>query len=366
MVGRTDGPLTYARVDRQSADRPAMTPAWSRARLVVVRLARHAARVFRWSFRCCVLVGFLAWGGVLAWTMVYDPPDFIAGMAAPTPRSAGEVRGDVGAAVSSCPAVCSHQGRLDGGSSDARSLFRRLTSLGEAGVRCHDVDVTLLGDGETLVVGHPKSVYESAGQRWASELKSVKEARAAGVSKDEFPTLQELVRHFGSIKENRANENAWISFELKEDALSTTTLSLLDKLARQSGLQLFAFTHNDFTNADWITNLEAAKLDPSKPGGIKLGWAARDVESFARDARHVDAGVLRRFKAERVFPSIKMSDEWYSKAQLTANEGIAFVPWVVDSGEELEKAMRYGARGVISNFPMKMKEMVHRRCRALD
>jgi len=340
-----------------------MSSAWPRARLVLVRLARRAARLFRWSFRCCVLVGFLAWGGLLAWTMLYDPPDFIARMAAPTPRDAGKARED----DAGCPVVCSHQGRLDGGGSeaeDARSLFRRLTSLGEAGVRCHDVDVTLLGDGATLIVGHPKSVYESAGQRWASELKSVKEARAAGVSKDEFPTVQELVRHFGSITGNRANENAWISFELKENALSTATLSLLDKIARQSGLQLFAFTHNDFTNAEWITNLEAAELDPSNPGGIKLGWAARDVESFARDARHVDAGVLRRFKAERVFPSIKMSDEWYLKAQLTASEGIPFVPWVVDSGEELEKAMRYGARGVISNFPMKMQEMVHHRCRA--
>jgi hypothetical protein len=224
-------------------------------------------------------------------------------------------------------------------------------------VTCFDVDVTALKDG-TMLIGHPDTVLEVARGRHSDTFETLAEARSEGVLEDAFPLLQDVVEGFAKFPRGRVDSNdAWISFEFKGSSLTEKNLVALDTLARKTGVQLLAFTNPNYTDEKWLAT--ARKLNRT-PGGIILAWAARDTDPFARDLDNVDAQKLRKYGIEIIFPSIRLPREFYTKV---INEtSIPFVTWVVDRGVDLDKAIEYGARAIISNVPHEMLSMMARRC----
>ena len=120
--------------------------------------------------------------------------------------------------------------------------------------------------------------------------------------------------------------------------------------------RVFVFSDNDYRGERW----EIVRRSVRGLRNIKLAWAARDVEESARDARNVDARALRaRGIGEVVFPSVKMSEEWYAKA---SRERLSLVPWIVDTREDVVRAVRLGVMGVITNTPLKTQKMLNEIC----
>ena len=138
----------------------------------------------------------------------------------------------------------------------------------------------------------------------------------------------------------------------------------LDAAARAVGARAYVFTDHDYASETWRAKRGAFEraLRGERPA-IEFAWAARDVESFARNVSNVHAGRLREFGGVRgaVFPSIKMTEEWYGEAR---RQGLDIVPWIVDSEEDADVALRMRAKAVISNFPLKMRKIMRKKCRA--
>ena len=54
-----------------------------------------------------------------------------------------------------------------------------------------------------------------------------------------------------------------------------------------------------------------------------------------------------------------MSEEWYAKA---SRERLSLVPWIVDTREDVVRAVRLGVMGVITNTPLKTQKMLNEIC----
>ena len=157
-------------------------------------------------------------------------------------------------------------------------------------------------------------------------------------------------------------EEGWLSLELKGDAFRAESYAEIDAMAGEAARRfgkrprVFVFSDNDYRGERW----EIVRRSVRGLRNIKLAWAARDVEESARDARNVDARALRaRGIGEVVFPSVKMSEEWYAKA---SRERLSLVPWIVDTREDVVRAVRLGVMGVITNTPLKTQKMLNEIC----
>ena len=244
--------------------------------------------------------------------------------------------------------MCAHRLAVDGdgdgdGDGDASAVIRWTTLRGR-GIACADVDVSVSEEG-ALVVAHP------------SESKR-RDART--------PTsVRALVETFARDSARAVKvggEAGWLSLELKGDAFRAESYAEIDAMAGEAARRfgkrprVFVFSDNDYRGERW----EIVRRSVRGLRNIKLAWAARDVEESARDARNVDARALRaRGIGEVVFPSVKMSEEWYAKA---SRERLSLVPWIVDTREDVVRAVRLGVMGVITNTPLKTQKMLNEIC----
>ena len=257
-----------------------------------------------------------------------------------------------GARARTCPAVCAHRLASDDDGDDS-SAATRSTALRARGIACADVDVSLV-DGE-LVVAHP------------SELTTT----TTGDATTPRTSVRELVETFArdeaaaKAATGEGGEEGWISLELKDAAFRAESYAEIDAMVgeatRRFGKRprVFVFSDNEYRGDRW----ETVRRSVEERGGVRniqLAWAARDVQESARDAKNVDARALRaRGVGEVVFPSVKMSDAWYAKAR---RERLSLVPWIVDTREDAVRAVRLGVMGVITNTPLKTKQMLHEIC----
>ena len=254
------------------------------------------------------------------------------------------------ARAGSCPAVCAHRLAVDGdgdgdgaGDGDASAVIRWTTLRGR-GIACADVDVSVSEEG-ALVVAHP-SESKRRDARTPTSVRALVETFARDSAR--------------AVK--RGGEEGWLSLELKGDAFRAESYAEIDAMAGEAARRfgkrprVFVFSDNDYRGERW----EIVRRSVRGLRNIKLAWAARDVEESARDARNVDARALRaRGIGEVVFPSVKMSEEWYAKA---SRERLSLVPWIVDTREDVVRAVRLGVMGVITNTPLKTQKMLNEIC----
>jgi len=245
----------------------------------------------------------------------------------------------------SCPAVCAHRLAVDAraGDGDASAVIRWTTLRGR-GIACADVDVSVSEEG-ALVVAHPS---EST-RRGAPTPTSVR-------------ALVETFARDSARAVKVGGEAGWLSLELKGDAFRAESYAEIDAMAGEAARRfgkrprVFVFADNDYRGERW----EIVRRSVRGLRNIKLAWAARDVEESARDVRNVDARALRaRGIGDVVFPSVKMSEEWYAKAR---RERLSLVPWIVDTREDVVRAVRLGVMGVITNTPLKTQKMLNEIC----
>lgn len=276
------------------------------------------------------------------------------------------------AAASSCSMlqemqICSHQAAA-GELSLGTGTLQAFQALWQAGVYCFDMDAVISKDGHLLVT-HPKRIQEAlAANQTLSNVTDVQnldlqELRERGLDAATFPKADELIDKYvdlagysistgeSGLQLRDLSRTPLLFLEFKDRAFSTAAVQHVSNLVNQLS----------FDRSVALFLVSDAQQEQLAAEGFE--WKALFIRGYL-DAKRTAAGdvipekpIIRQElvgRHELVGPSIKLPDKFFKELNQKTGGQPAYV-WNVDDAQALQKAIRVGAKGVISNQPLAMQ-----------
>jgi len=287
------------------------------------------------------------------------------------------------------PLVCSHQ--LLNAPNSSPSLFNTasntetpdgslaaMRSFWTSGVRCFDIDVVTLKDGN-LLASHPSRLAKSTNGAKAEDH-SLSSIRNQGADPVEFPLLEDILEEFSRLRQQAHEPPFYTSSDRKIGLRHATNFPLQGALLNldlkgphltEEQLQKITHQITSMGIKENVAILVAALLPGEKGPGIdilrilgskqsltshrypavRLGLVLRDRVSEDLDVSRIKA-IVEEYSSSLwlLAPSFKFSKDWFHQIQRTIP--LPITAWTIDSAEDLEIARQAGISTVIANRPM--------------
>lgn len=253
--------------------------------------------------------------------------------------------------------ICSHRANSNEIPGTPSGSLAAYTALYNAGIHCFDIDITLTADNR-LLAAHPSDLL-------LDDNKSIGSSDDDDYGPHTYPIIEEQLMLFNRLVQskhpeldfnnNRINNDdlhlypLLLMMELKGPAFSTQSIQSIILAAHSSNLTqylgIWAPTQQDaaiIQSTGWqglILKPYMDRDDGGGGGGPSPPWSPADLAPYTH-----------------IGPSIHMEEEWLK--DLVKRSGKKVIGWVVDGDDDVEKAVKTGMWGVISNVPIGVRNVM--------
>ncbi|MHB1709563.1 MAG: glycerophosphodiester phosphodiesterase [Thermoplasmataceae archaeon] len=211
-----------------------------------------------------------------------------------------------------------------------------------AGLDAVELDVQFSKDGE-IIVFHDYDMDRLCGVRgspWDYMLAEMKTFRI-GKKRETIPTIVEVMDAMGDFP-------IFIELKTVDDEGGLVNYGIEEPLARIiTGRESSRYR---FLSFNPLSLRRLKELSPEFIVGLNLS------PETIRYYGEIDMDMIRRFSVDFVQPEVSM----YLEGGISGieNKGMEIIPWTVNTVDEAKACMERGASGVISDIPLKLKDLI--------
>lgn len=205
--------------------------------------------------------------------------------------------------------------------------FQKALDLNSDGI---ELDVHLSSDGYLIVI-HDETIDRTTNGKGLVNDFTLAELKSFLIDgKYQIPTLNEVF--------DLVNKKCFINIELKGLETAPKVVSLIEEYISEKD---WKYEHFIISSFDWNMLEETSKLNPNISIGVLTEENIDTALAFAE-----------KIKAKAIHPDFQLLNA--ENVQQMQEKGFLFLPWTVNSEEDIQKVKSYQVDGIISDNPDKI------------
>ena len=222
-----------------------------------------------------------------------------------------------------------HRGAMGYAPENTLDSFAKALELGVDGI---ELDVHVCKSGEVVVIHDERVERTTNGQGKVMEM-TLQELKALDAGKGErIPTLKEVL--------DFVDRRVIIDMELKAEGIGQAVADIVRQYIQVHGwknkhFMISSFDHHELKRChDQIPDVPFGPIIAAKP----LDYAL----------------LAQAMKADAIMPFFEFLD--YQFVQDAHQRGVKVITWTVNRLDDIEKVLKMGVDGIISNYPDRLQE----------